>query len=173
MKKLVLVAFVPSARELDFERAQSAPQADVAAGYSALYTIWNNGASGSAAYYVNDWLGVVGDLGAYVGHVPQTLTGETYTAGPRFSYRKNDRFVPFVQALFGGSHFSASTGGITGSENEFAFALGGGVDFGVDHDGKYAVRPQFEYFGIRSGGSTTGAARLSIRLVYRIGKRIP
>ena len=74
-------------------QAQGVPQADVAVGYSGLYilkgyTIWNNGGSGSVAWNANNWFGVAGDFGGYVGHVPQTLTGETYLFGPRLSYRR-------------------------------------------------------------------------------------
>jgi hypothetical protein len=162
-------------------RAQVAPTADISVQYSGLhilqgYTIWNNGVSASAAGNVNNWLGLVGDFGVYRGHVPEPLTGETYMAGPRFSYRKFDRFVPFAQdlffqGLFGGSHFSESTGGITGGGSQFTFALGGGADIGLGSARRFALRPQLEYVGIRSGGSTTPAVRLSAGIVYRTGQR--
>ena len=155
--------------------AQDTPKADVAVEYSGLYiikgyTIWMNGGSASAAVNVNKWFGVAGDFGGYVGHVPDRFSGETYMVGPRFSYRKLDRLVPFAQALFGGSHFSESTGGITGGGNEFAFALGAGADL-VGRRGRFALRPQLEYFGIRSSGATTNSVRLSVGIVYRIGKK--
>jgi len=56
--------------------AQDTPQVELSAGYSGLYivkgyTIWNNGGSASAAFNINDWLGVVGDFGGYLGHVPR------------------------------------------------------------------------------------------------------
>jgi outer membrane immunogenic protein len=157
-------------------QAQDVPQADVSVGYSGLYilkgfTIWNNGGSGSVAFNANNWFGVAADFGGYVGHVPETITGETYLFGPRFSYRKLDRIVPFAQALFGGSHFSESTGGITGGGSQFTFALGGGADIGLGSSQKFALRPQLEYVGIRSSGSTTPGVRLSIGIVYRIGKK--
>jgi hypothetical protein len=102
-----------------FSLAQTTPAADIAVAYSPLYivkgfTIWNNGGSASVAVNVNQWFGVAGDFGGYVGHIPQILAGETYVAGPRFSYRKLNNVTPYAQALFGGSHFSESTGGITG-----------------------------------------------------------
>jgi hypothetical protein len=164
-----------------YSLAQGTPAADISVQYSPLYvlqgyTIWNNGVSASASRNVNDWLGFVGDFGVYRGHVPEALTGETYMLGPRITYRKFDRFVPFAQdlffqSLFGGSHFSESTGGITGGGNQFTFALGGGVDIGLGSSRKFALRPQLEYVGIRSAGSTTPAARLSVGIVYRIGQR--
>lgn len=164
-----------------YSQGQVVPGAEISVQYSPLYilkgyTIWNNGGSVSASKNVNNWLGLVGDLGVYRGHVPETLTGETYMGGPRLAYRKLDRFAPFAQdlffhALFGGSHFSESTGGITGGGSQFTFALGGGVDIGLGNTRQLAVRPQLEYVGIRSAGSTTPAVRLSVGIVYRIGHR--
>jgi hypothetical protein len=130
-----------------------------------------NGGSASVAVSANPWCGVVGDFGGYVGHIPDTFSGETYTFGPRFSYRKLDRIVPFAQALFGGSHFSESTGGITGGGTQFTFALGGGADIGLSSSRKFALRLGSDYFGIRSSGSTTSSVRLNLGIVYRIGKR--
>jgi len=157
-------------------RAQDTPVAEMAGGYSALYilkgfTIWMNGASGSVAINANDWFGVAGDFGVYHGYPSESLTGETYTAGPRFSYRKLNRVVPFAQALFGGSHFSSSSGGITGGGSQFAFAFGGGADIGLGSRQKFALRLEDDYFGIRSNGSTTSSNRFSIGIVYRIGQK--
>ena len=135
------------------------------------YTIWMNGASGSVALSVNNWFGVAGDFGVYHGYPSESLTGETYTFGPRFSHRKLDRLVPFAQALFGGSHFSASSGGITGGGTEFSFGLGGGDDIGLGSSRKFALRLEGDYFGIQSGGSTTSSVRLSVGFVYRIGNK--
>jgi hypothetical protein len=156
--------------------AQDVPQADVAVGYSPLYilkgfTIWMNGGSAAVAVNANHWFGVVGDVGGYVGHVPQTFSGETYTFGPRFSYRKMDRIVPFVQALFGGSHFSTSTSGITGGQNQITFAIGGGGDVLLGSKRKFALRLGADYFGIHSSGEITDSARFYVGIVYRIGKR--
>lgn len=155
-------------------QAQDVPKADIAVSYSPLYilkgyTIWNNGASGALAFNANPWLGFVGDFGVYHGYVGQGLTGETYMVGPRFSLRtpNNPHIVPFAQALFGGSHFSTSTGGITGGGSEFTFSVGGGLDL-IGRRGRFALRPQAEYVGIRSGSSITPALRLGIGIVYRI-----
>jgi hypothetical protein len=111
----------------------------------------------------------VGDFGAYHASAA-SLNLETYTFGPRFSYRKNDRFVPFAQALLGGSHASAVSGGFTGS-NSFVFGAGGGADIALGRSGKFAVRPQLEYFGFRAASITTNTVRLSVGVVYRIGKK--
>jgi hypothetical protein len=159
-----------------FSCAQDTPAADVSLGYSPLYilkgyTIWMNGGSASVAVNANKWLGVAADFGGYVGHIPQDLTAETYIFGPRFSCRKLDRVVPFAQALFGGSHFSESSGGITGGGSQFTFALGGGADIGLGDSRKFALRFEGDYLGIRSSGATTSSVRLSAGIVWRIGKK--
>ena len=156
--------------------AQDTPAADISVGYSPIYilkgyTIWMNGGSASVAVNANKWLGIVGDFGGYVGHIPQNLTAETYTFGPRFSYRKLPRVVPFAQALFGGSHFSESSGGITGGGSQFTFALGGGANIGLTDSRKFTLRLEGDYFGIRSCGSITPSLRLSAGIVWRIRKR--
>jgi hypothetical protein len=176
MKRAIFVAFVLSLLAVN-SLAQDTPQADVAVEYSPLYvikgyTIWNNGGGGSFAYHINDWFGVAGDFGAYLGHVPESLIGETYTFGPRISFRKiPGRLVPFAQALFGGSHFNVSTGGITGGGTQFTFALGGGGDIGLGKSRKFALRLEGDFFGIESGGSITPCSRLGIGIVYHIGKQ--
>lgn len=157
-----------------FATAQTTPTADLAVGYSPLYilkgdTIWMNGARGTVAVNANKWLGIVGDLSVDRGHVPEAFTGETYMVGPRFSYRKLPRTVPFFQVLFGGSHFSESTSGITGGGNQFAFLLGVGGEFVLDSSCNLALRLEGDYVGIRSSGSTTPAMRLGVGILYRFG----
>lgn len=157
--------------------AQETPVAEVATGYSVIYvvkgfTYFMNGGSGSVAVNANDWLGVVGDFGAY--HAPSgvnSLMAETYTFGPRFSYRHWDRLVPFGQVLVGGLHSSVATTAFTGRSNAFAFGAGGGADFVLDRAERFAVRPQLEYLGFRANGSTVGNFRLSIGIAFRIGKK--
>lgn len=157
--------------------AQDAPKVEVSAGYSFLYiikgfTIATNGGSGSVAFNATNWLGIVGDYGAYHGSPGgQSLNIQTYTFGPRFSYRKNDRFVPFAQALFGGSHASGDIGGFTSSANPFAFALGVGGDLALGKSGRFALRPQGEYVGFRAAAGTANTIRLSLGIVCRFGQK--
>jgi hypothetical protein len=176
MKKLVLAsiafALLPS-----LSRAQDAPKVDIAAGYSQLLVVRGisllmNGGSGSVALNVNNWLGVGGDFGVYNGSPGVAgLTAETYTFGPRFSYRKLDRFIPFAQVLFGGQHASAVSGGFNGLD-ALAFGTGVGADIGLGNGGRLALRPQAEYFGFRSNGNTTNTVRLSIGIVFYIARNI-
>jgi outer membrane immunogenic protein len=175
MKKSALAVLVFSVLA-GVAHAQETPVADVAVGYGFIevpqgFTFMMHGGSVAAAYNVNDWLGIVGDFGAYHAHPGVSLTAETYTFGPRFSYRALGRFTPFAQLLLGGQHASAVTTGFTDASNAFTIGAGGGFDVGLDGRGRFAVRPQIEYFGFHANGTTTTTARLSIGIVFRIGRK--
>ena len=175
MKKLVLTALAFALLPLA-SRAQDTPKADIAVGYSQLLVVRGisllmNGGSGSVALNFNNWLGAVGDFGVYDGSPGAVgLTAESYTLGPRFSYRKSDRFIPFAQVLVGGQHASAVSGGFNGL-NAFASAAGGGADIRLGSGGGVALRPQVEYFGFHANRGTTNTVRLSVGIVFRIGKK--
>jgi len=175
MRKLVLATFA-FALFAAVSPAQETPKADIAVGYSVVevlegYTFRMNGASASAAWNVNSWLGAVGDWGVYHGSPGVSLTTNTYTFGPRFSYRHWDRFVPFAQVLVGGVHASALTTGFTNASNAFAIGAGAGADIGLDKRGRFALRPQMEYFDFRGTGGNSNNARLSLSFVFHIGAK--
>ena len=158
--------------------AQGTPAAEVAVGYSHFQiikglTIAMDGGTGSAAFNANDWFAVVGDVGVYRNEpCCVDLTATNYTFGPRFSYRKSDRVVPFSQALLGGPNFSTPFNGLSGSGgNHFTFGLGGGLDVALGRSGKVVLRPQGDYFGMRVNGSVLSNVRLSLGIVFRIGKK--
>lgn len=181
MKKLI-IAGLAIAICATVSHTQETPKADVAAGYSLLYvlkgyTLATNGGGVAAAFHVNDWLGVAGDFGAYDGSagIPG-LVGETYTFGPRFSYRRWSRLTPFAQAVLGGGHANLANGGFLGAKNAFAFGGSAGGDLGLDRGGRFALRGQLEFINFRtnhnlSPDSNTGALRLSVGVVFRIGKQ--
>jgi hypothetical protein len=176
MKKAMLAALAVSILSA-VSHAQDVPVADVAVGYSLLFlpkgfTLTLNGGSGAVAYNVNRWLGVVGDFGVYDGSLGiPGLIGETYTVGPRFSYRKWNRLSPFAQGLIGGAHANTTNGGFLGARNAFAVGGGAGGDLGLDRAGKFALRGQMEVLNFRTDGINTGALRLSAGMVFRIGRR--
>jgi outer membrane immunogenic protein len=156
-------------------RAQDTPAAEVSASYSYLrFGLSNgvnqNGASVSVAGNFNHWLGLAADVGGY--HKSQggvTFNTYTYMGGPRFSYRKSGRVVPFAQVLFGGARGSLSGFGGSGTGNGFAYSAGGGVDLGLTRH--LALRPQLDYIGMRFSGNNVNTARGSIGIVFRFGKR--
>lgn len=165
MKKLILLGLglfffaIPS-------RAQSF---DASVGYSYFRLggsggLNQNGISGSLAYNPNRWLGLVGDFGGYHGS-PSGASLNTYTFlfGPRITVRNPTKVNPFAQALFGGSRLTAGYGGQSGSSNQFAFSVGGGVDIGLlPH---LALRPQLDYVGLRNSGNTANCTRVSLGFV--------
>ena len=145
-------------------RAQSG---DVSVGYSYFRLggsngVNQNGISGSVAISANSWLGVVGDFGGYHAS-PGGVSLNTYTFlfGPRLSLHNPSNFTPFAQALFGGSRLTTGGGGPT--SNQFAYSVGGGVDFGLlPH---LSLRPQVDYVGLDTSGSHTNCTRVSVSFV--------
>ena len=162
LSALAFFAFVAVAQ------AQDIPAADLAGGYSFLKVVKGasltaEGGSGSVAVNFNSWLGAVSDFALYHSSViGPGLAAGTYTFGPRFSYRHWGRITPFTQVLFGGVRYA---------NNGVVFAAGGGADFALDHAGRFALRPQAEYFGFQANGATTNTVRLSLGIVFRIGKK--
>jgi opacity protein-like surface antigen len=161
MKRLLFLSLVL----LIFAIPSHAQSVDASIGYSYLHLggsggINQNGVSGSIAYNPNRWLGLVGDLGFY--HASPggvSLNTYTYLFGPRLSLRNPSKVTPFGQVLFGGSHLTA----VGASSNQFAFSFGGGVDIALlPH---LALRPQVDYIGMRSSGSTVNSARVSVGFV--------
>src|SRR5215469_10409481 len=150
MRKIILAALAISILT-GCSCAQDVPAGDVFAGYSLLYlpkgfTLTLHGGSTAAASNVSRWFGIVGDFGVYDGSsgIPD-LIGETYMAGPRFSYRKWKRLTPFAQGLVGGAHANSTNGGFLGANNSFAFGGGVGGDLGMNRAGRFALRAQLDF----------------------------
>ena len=121
-----------------------------------------NGVSGSVAYNLNRFLGIVGDFGGYHAS-PFGVSENTYTYlfGPRLTLRNPTKVNPFAQALLGGSRITVGAGG--GSSNQFAYSIGGGVDIGLlPH---LALRPQVDYVGLATPGQQTNCTRVSVGFV--------
>jgi len=143
-----------------------------------------NGGSGSIAYNVVPWLGVVGDFGGYHWSGSGDFSSEDATAfsymfGPKVSMHTGP-ITPFVQALFGGTHLSGTgcDGGPSarvrpelpscgsGSANAFSMALGGGLDWNATpHFGVRLI--QAEYYMTRFFSVTQNNARISAGVTFR------
>jgi outer membrane immunogenic protein len=148
-------------------QAQETPKVDVFAGYSYVRdnpgptsgdSFSLNGGSASVTYHIKDWVSAVADFGGYHnGNILGTGvdgTLSTYLFGPRVSYRSYRHFTPFAEALFGGAHEGASlTGGASGSQNAFAMAIGGGLDYRINS--RFSLRPlQVDYLLTRFAEGT-------------------
>jgi Outer membrane protein beta-barrel domain len=163
MKRLILLGFLLSFFAVS-SRAQSV---DASIGYSYFRLggsggLNANGVSGSVAYFPKKWLGLAGDFGGYHAS-PSGVSVNTYTYlfGPRFALRNPSKITPFAQALVGGSRITIGSGG--GSNNQFAWSFGGGVDFPIlPH---LAFRPQVDYVGLDTPGSKTNCTRVSAAVV--------
>src|SRR6266849_930403 len=143
---LILFAAVPAV-------AQDNPKGEIAGTYtyvridtngSSLGNLNCQGGGGSAAGNLNSYFGVVGEFsGCKVTGLPAGspgVTAFTYLFGPRLTYRGHGSLEPFGEFLFGGARLS---GGGT-SQNAFAMAIGGGVDYKATRS--VAIRlAQFDY----------------------------
>ena len=152
-----------------------AQRVDVSAGYAFLHLNGSDGASGvnlngfdaSLGVHANSVFGVAADFAVVHGSPSGVgVTAESYTFGPRITVPHIPKVKPFGEALFGGSHLTESFSGASGSVNPFAFGFGGGADFSIAPH--IAFRPQYDYFGFRSNGTTQNASRLVVSLVFKL-----
>jgi outer membrane protein OmpA-like peptidoglycan-associated protein len=201
-------AALPAGKIRGLSSSMDYPTVEWFLGYSfwrAVPATFNNrvgylhGGSTSVAYNFNRYLGLVADFGGYANSkltlfspagnqtVNSNGTAFTWLAGPRFSYRRHERFTPFVQALFGGSHESSVTiSGCSGSpactplgaENSFATMLGAGFDINISHhvalrllEADYMLTNAFAQSG--QGHGWHGNVRLSTGIVFRFGGNPP
>ena len=118
--------------------AQEYPHYEVFTGYGYVRPSGGqanlNGWHLSFAANMNEWLGAAVELSGQYG--TQTL-GTTKTNahfnslgfGPRFTYRRNERLVPFAHVLMGLARgkWEGSTP-VSGEETSFGLAVGGGID---------------------------------------------
>jgi outer membrane protein OmpA-like peptidoglycan-associated protein len=157
-----------------------------------------HGGSTSVAHNFNRYLGLVADFGGFddsrltllnpAGGKTVNSGGSAYTflAGPRFSYRKHERFTPFIQGLAGGAHassvtISGCTGGASctplGTDNTFVAMFGTGLDIKVSrHVALRLIEGDFllTHFAdpVSTGGPTRGwqnNVRLTSGIVFRFG----
>jgi hypothetical protein len=147
------------------------PKAEIFGGYQ--YSHLEGGTSANGWNFAlngnfNDWFGITGDFsGVYASVNGVSVRNYTYTFGPTLSLRADKGYTPFVHALFGGDHATASFAGISGSGNGFATLIGGGVDWNWTR--RLAVRaPQVDWMMVHSNGSTSSKnVRLSFGVVAR------
>jgi hypothetical protein len=104
--------------------------------------------------------------------------------GPRFTFRRYERVVPFVHVLFGPAHISGELDhtaiflpfgtvlpqGFSKSDTALAVAPGGGVDLVLNS--RIAVRLlEIDYVMTRFYGERQDDGRASAGLVFRLGAR--
>ena len=161
-----------------------------------------HGGSTSVAYNFNNYVGLVADFAGFdnskltlfgpAGSETLNASGSVYTfmVGPRLSYRKYEKFTPYVQVLGGVVHASSvSISGCTGdpsctpigSDTTFAAMAGAGFDINISH--RIALRlieADFLLTHFQDPISATGLSRgwqdntrLSTGIVFRFGGNPP
>lgn len=136
------------------------------------------GGSGSAAYYLNPRISIVGDFGGYkFSGMPGGISSSmyTYTFGPRYTFRHFSFGTPYVQGLAGGGRLNANSGGIQAGENGLVGAFGGGLDLPLTHQIDIRVI-QADYLLTRfaradGSGATQNNVRLSFGIVFHFAER--
>lgn len=169
--------------------AQDAPRVEVFGGYSYLNIDTNgltsrqsaNGWEASVSGNFNRWFAVEGSVAGYyktytvdldplgLGIVDVDVHDYSYLAGPRINFRP-----VFVHALIGGDHLTGSALGFSASQDSFAAAFGGGVEWKVAP--QWAIRGSGDYvitrhniFGSAFQNFTQNNFRASVGVVYLIG----
>jgi len=166
------------------------PKYEVGLNYSWLhvnsanydYQRTGNGGSGYFVYNLDKTIGLVADFGGYA----NTRTGIndkalTYLFGPRFTYRHWEKWTPYVQFLFGGGYAWSGPNSNSNTQNAFATAAGGGLDYNFTK--RISIKPiQVEYVmtqfdSVALGGSTKSFGghqndvRYSAGVVFKFGEQ--
>jgi len=116
---------------------------------------------------LNNFFGITADFASsYKTQDGVSFNNYTYTFGPQIALRANKAYTPWVHALIGGDHASASFEGQSGTGNGMAVFAGGGVDINVN---KYmAVRAGADWMMLHSNGSTSSKNfRMPIGVVFK------
>jgi opacity protein-like surface antigen len=100
-----------------------------------------NGWNASVSWYFNKYLGMSADFSggrSYGSAFGVDSKVYPYLVGPTARFPKHTKMTPFGHVLFGMAHLKASSLGLSGSDNSFAWAMGGGVDVYVSS--RFSVR---------------------------------
>ena len=161
----------------------STPKYEVGLSYSWLHVNsgnfdrqqTENGGSGYFEYNLNKTVGLVADFGGYA-NTRQGIddTSMTYMFGPRFNWR-HSRLTPYAQFLFGGAYVWNSPAGVSTTQNAFATAAGGGLDYKLTR--RIALKPiQVEYVmtqidSTQGLGNHQNDIRYSGGVVFQFGEK--
>jgi opacity protein-like surface antigen len=187
----LLIIFSAAASAL----AQESSKVEVFGGYSYLRADWSLGANrdlrgwnASINYNLNKILGVKADFSGHStdgairfspltdGSAKIDISNFTFLFGPQFSYRKNEKVVPFAHVLLGGSRRKVFSGPIAipgvpvfnldSTNTAFTAAFGGGLDIKLTN--RLAFRlVQADYLLSRFNGWTQNNLRIGTGLVVR------
>jgi hypothetical protein len=177
MKKIFWI--VPAILMLSLTaRAQEAavPAWEVSGGYSYLRANFSHssfdlsGASASGTENLNSWVGGRVEIAAYHGNeAGTTVSAETVTYGPVFSYRHFRGITPFAHVQLGAIHASQGYLGISETAIKFAAIGGGGVDLRISRIA--SVRLQADYMMSRFLSLNQNNITGTVGMVFRFGHK--
>jgi hypothetical protein len=129
-----------------------------------------NGLTTSATQNVNDWFGGRLEVSAYHGNeAGATVSAQTFTYGPVFSYRRLRTVTPFAHVQLGAIHASEGYLGISQSAIKFAMVGGGGADIKISKI--LSVRLQADYLMSRFLTLNQNNLQGNVGLVWHFGKK--
>ena len=168
--------------------AADTPRFELGAGYAFMRDTdraesFPGGWAVSASGNVNDWIGVVTEVGGSHRSCDNCERGPfatdrfrgtdlhvtvlTFMAGPRVASHANSLVTPFAQVLLGGSHIKGGLEWDGALNTGFTYQPGGGVDVRVARG--VAVRLQGDYRIIRTSGRNNRESRFLGGIVYTRG----
>ncbi len=152
----------------------TAPRPDVSLGYTYTQAGEANlhGWQLTGSYPLGTSLRLVADMSGHYGSFAQAdLSQLTLLAGARWIWAKR-RLVPFAEALLGGVRTNVSValpaGSVSDSDTDWGAAFGGGVDYRFSS--QWAARAQLDLLVLRAEGAWESDPRISLGVVYRLGK---
>jgi hypothetical protein len=174
VKKALVIGLLLGLFSLSAMAAESGnyPKTEVFGGYQ--YTYLEGGANANGFDFAfngnfNDYFGIAADFGAaYTSQGGINLNNYTYTFGPVLSLRAHKAYTPFVHALVGGDHSTASASGYgsLGSGNGMALMAGGGVD--INFNKFMAFRGSADWMMVHGNGNTSAKNfRMPIGIVFK------
>ena len=159
---------------------QEPTKAEIFGGYQYFHA--SSGLSGFDSFNLNGWnaalsgyfdrnLGITADFAGVYGTPKALGVGVhshfySFLFGPVLRVPNASKLTPFVHVLFGGGHISLSALGSSGSETDFTWMAGGGVDANLTRN--FSVRlGQADFMQIRTSGSSQNAFRYSGGIVIK------
>ncbi len=136
-----------------------------------------NGGNAWGGYRLTNEVSAVAEFSAqHAGNINgsgEDLTLFSYLFGPRYTFRKSDRWQPFGEFLLGGARatgtFEPSATGGSGAYNSFSFVTGGGLDVHLNrHFDLRAIDADYYFTRFPNGVNTRqNNLRISAGLVFR------
>jgi hypothetical protein len=172
-------------------QAQQVPAWEISGGYSYLDAnihAKNDGSNGAHIHLngggltvtenLNSWFGGRVEVSTYWGHetVPisgvltnQTVSAQTATYGPVFTYRRSSRVTPYAHVQIGAIRGGAYYQDISAGAYKFALGPGAGLDFALNT--KTILRVDAEYLMSRFLNQRQDNLVGTVGIVYHFGKR--